>query len=408
MNKQKNKNNIYLPLMHRKLKANKFIRNIFLFSIIFIVSPNLHAQQNSQVTFHGFLEYTNTTWAPAASNQWVGFSGIHNRIDIHWYPGNNITFHLGLRNNIEFGSMLAKFYPIYNNYLTRQNGWMDLTFKLTEGRSYILYSNIDRMNFKWTIKNLEISIGRQRINWGINLIWNPNDIFNTYNYFNFDYIERPGSDAVLLQYYTGALSSIQVAAKLDKNKQLTAAVNYKFNALNYDFQIIGGIMNKNIVAGIGWAGQIGGAGFTGEGSYFNSAEHFSDSTGQLIFSIGANYTFKKGLYLNTSFIYNSKGATGNAGFRNLFEMGSLSPKTLTLARTEIFGEISYPFTPLIKGDFSTILNPWDGSAFLGPSLTFNLTENMELYVMGQLFTGKKGTEYGQFGQMYYMRLKWSF
>lgn len=385
------------------------MKKIFLFLIASLLLIGFKGEaQNNKVDVKGFLEYSNTTWAPATSSNWIGFSGVYNRIDFHWYASNQLTFYAGLRNNFDYGSMLAAYNPLYEQYLTQDNGWMDLTFRLASGQSYLFYSNIDRLNFKWSLQKLEVTVGRQRINWGINLVWNPNDIFNTYNYFNFDYVERPGSDAMLVQYYTGSLSSLQLAAKLDYKNRLTAAALYKFNVANYDIQFMSGVMDKDFVLGAGWAGQIKGAGFTGEASYFRNTDHFEDTTGQSVVSVGANYTFTNSIFINTSFIYNSTGTTGKAGLRNFFEMGNLSPKTLTLSRMNWFGEISFPVSPLIKADFSAIVNPYDGSAFLGPSLDFNMTQNLELYVMGQLFTGKNSTEYGDFGQMYYLRLKWSF
>lgn len=383
-------------------------RIYFIFFALVILMPISGNAQGNSVEVKGFLEYSNTTWAPTTSNNWIGLSNIYNRIDLHWYASKEITFYAGLRNNFDYGAMLAAFNPMYEQSLTQDNGFMDLTFKWASGKSYVFYSNIDRLNFNWTHKKLELTVGRQRINWGINLVWNPNDIFNTYNYFNFDYIERPGSDAVLIQYYTGALSSLQVAAKLDYKNRLTAAAMYKFNIANYDIQLLGGVMNNDIVLGGGWAGQIKGAGFNGEVSYFRNKEHFSDSTGQWVASVGVNYTFPNSLYLHTSFIYNSTGSTHKAILRNFLDMNNLSPKTLTLSRMNWFWEVSYPITPLIKADVSVIANPYDGSAFVGPSLDFNMTQNLEVYVMGQVFTGKNHTEYGDYGQFYYLRLKWSF
>ena len=77
-----------------------------------------------------------------------------------------------------------------------------------------MYTNFDRANVKWTLDKFELTVGRQRINWGQNLIWNPNDIFNAYNFFDFNYVERPGSDAVLMELFTGDFSSVQLAGKL--------------------------------------------------------------------------------------------------------------------------------------------------------------------------------------------------
>ena len=55
-----------------------------------------------------------------------------------------------------------------------------------------------------------LRIGRQRINWGVNLAWNPNDLFNAYSLIDFDYQERPGSDAIRFQYYMGDLSVLNL------------------------------------------------------------------------------------------------------------------------------------------------------------------------------------------------------
>jgi len=156
------------------------------------------------------------------------------------------------------------------------------------------------------------------------------------------------------------------------------------------------------------AWEIKGIGFTGEASYFRNLERFADTTGQLVASVSANFTFPNQLFVNGSVIYNSRGTTGPAGRGAFFLLGNVNPKTLTLSRFDMFGEVSYPVTPLIKADVSGIYNPNDNSLFTGPSLDFSLTENLDLYVMGQLFFGKPQTEFGDFGQMYYLRLKWSF
>ncbi len=385
------------------MKAKPLILTMFLI-LVFIYTGK--SQSNFSAT--SFFEYLNNTWAPETSGRWTNLSGAYNRLDVKWYPASSLRFRAGIRTNFNFGPMMAEYYPDYANLLLKDYGYMDMTFKIAQDSSYLFYTTLDRLNIKWTQGKFELTAGRQRINWGINMVWNPNDIFNTYNYFDFDYVERPGSDAVLIQYFTGDFSSLQLAAKLDNNKKLTMAAMYKFNVLNYDFQLLGGIMDDDVVAGAGWAGQIGGAGFTGEASYFRDRKNFSDTTGQFIASASVNYTFANSLFVNTSFLYNSTGTTGPAGMGAFLLLGNMSPKTLTLAKFDIFAQISYPVTPLIKADLSGIANPNDGSLFAGPSVDFNLTDNLELLLMGQLFFGKKNTEFGHYGQMYYLRLKWSF
>ncbi|MCG8318265.1 MAG: hypothetical protein MI921_02070 [Cytophagales bacterium] len=50
-------------------------------------------------------------------------------------------------------------------------------------------------------------IGKHRINWGKSYVWNPNDVFNAYSFFDFDYEERRGTDALLIKYTTSPFSS---------------------------------------------------------------------------------------------------------------------------------------------------------------------------------------------------------
>ncbi|MCF8230138.1 MAG: hypothetical protein K9G58_02135 [Bacteroidales bacterium] len=390
---------------------------LFIFLLLFTTLLSGHAQKKFDVSGH--LETLEMAWVQGkVDSAWQTMSTIYNRLDFRWYPTRSLTFHLGARNLLDYGQIVttvnnwAKVIPgqeDYSKFVSKDEGYFDLTEAWSSGNSYTLYSNIDRLYGRWTTGNFEATVGRQRINWGINLVWNPNDIFNTFNYFNFDYVERPGCDAVHLQYYTGMTSSLQTAFKIDHNENITAAAMYKFNKWNYDFQFLGGKMTDDYVLGLGWSGQIEKAGFNGEATYFHDADNYSDTTGQLVASIGANYTFRSGLYFQLSGLYNSEGTTGKAGRGNMFAMNlDISPKTLTLARYSLFAQVAYPITPLINADVSGIYNPNDRSGFIGPSVDISLKPNLSFLLTAQVFTGDKGSEFGDYGTLAYMRLKWSF
>jgi hypothetical protein len=203
-------------------------------------------------------------------------------------------------------------------------------------------------------------------------------------------------------------SSAQLVASLNNNKRSIIAGMYRFNKWDYDFQFLGGMMVDDIVAGAGWAGQIKGAGFRGEVSYFRSAGQFKDTTGQLEASVDADYTFKNSLYLHTAFLYNSTGTTGSAGGMNYLEIKYVSVKNFTLARYDIMGEVAYQVSPLVRADISSIFNPCDKSLFVGPSVMLSISNNWQLMLISQLFYGDKGTEFGDYGKMWYARLKWGF
>jgi len=107
-------------------------------------------------------------------------------------------------------------------------------------------------------------------------------------------------------------------------------------------------------------------------------------------------------------LYNSHGTTDNAGGRNPMFNNDLSAKDITQAKFSLFGQVSYPFTPLMSGNFSGIINPSDHSYYFGPAITYSLFENLELMLTGQLFFGDDGTEFGDVGQLAFARLRWSF
>ncbi|MCD4745561.1 MAG: hypothetical protein K8R58_04625 [Bacteroidales bacterium] len=393
-------------------KLNIIIKIIFLFFLILLFDQNILAQDSKKpknYSLNGHLQTLETVWIEKIKNKWLTMNAINKRMDFRWYPTNTFTAHIGMRNIMNYGQMIEEYYPYLGDYAIIDNGYLDLTRLIAKDSSYFVYLSLDRANFEFSKGNFEVKLGRQRINWSINLMWTPNDIFNTYNYFNFDYVERPGCDAAKVQYYTGMTSSVQLAYKINKDDKITFAGLYKFNKWNYDFQFLAGVMEDDLVLGTGWSGQIKGAGFNGEASYFHSKENFSDSTGVLIASTGINYTFKNSLYIHASFLFNSAGTTGPASMGSIFAIQTdISAKNFTLAKYSTFGEISYPVTPLIKANVSGIFNPNDKSVYIGPNLNFSLTENIGLLIFGQIFLGDNGTEFGDYGKMFYMRLKWSF
>ena len=387
-------------------------RNIIFLILLILLSLTLRGQPDERNwRLNGDVKYLEMVWIPATSKQWQTQGTLNNRLDFRYYPADFLRFHVGGRNIMNYGQLPQAYYPLYSGLATIDQGYMDLTHTWAEDSSYFIYSQVDRLYGEITAGKFEATVGRQRINWGINRVWTPNDIFNSFNYFDFDYPERPGCDAVLLQYHTGTLSSVQLAFKVGRNDKITSALMYNFNVGDYDLQALGGIMEDDYVAGAGWTGYIKGAGFNGEASYFIDRDRFPDTNGVLVASAGLNYTFGlgQGLYVNGSYLYNSAGTTGPAGWGAALALYlDISAKNFTRARHSLFAQASYPVTPLIRVDISGIWNPNDKSGYFGPGVDFSLTDNIGLLLLGQIFRGNPGTEFGDYGSMFFLRLKYGF
>ncbi len=389
--------------MNHKFKIQNDL--LLLFSIVLFWSGSFYGQ--SIFEYKGYLTNMESVWLKNDSDVMLLSGTAQNRFDFFIYPMNNTTINIGLRNIIEYGNTVS-LTPGYAKFITRDNGYLNLTKSWKEKNSYVLYSSIDRLNLFYSTNNFEIQLGRQRINWGVNLVWTPNDIFNSSSYLNFDYEEKPGSDAVRGQYYFSYSSSLEYVYKLDFLERITSSLMYRFNVLNYDVQTFVGMMEEDYVFGGGWSGNILSSNVSGELTYFRDKENFADTTGQLVASLGWTYTFASDFYVHAEFLYNSTGKTGKAGgLSNLLSNG-YNAKNLSPAKYSLFGEIAYQLNPLVRLDFSGILNPSDKSFYLGPFASFSISQTIDMLFAGQFFFGDTKTEWGDYGTFYYLRLKWSF
>lgn len=382
--------------------------------LIFSITATVAVSQ-SKFSFNGYMKELSMYYKPVEtipvsatdSLDYLFLNQIHNRLNLKWFATSKLTFDLEIRNRLFFGQMVRKF-PAYEEMINQDGGFINMGVIVVSADSWFLHSSIDRAWIDYTFNKLQARIGRQRINWGINLVWNPNDIFNTFSYFEFDYEERPGTDGIKLQYFTSETSSAELVYKIGHNADETAVAGmYRFTEFKTDFQVLGGWMGKDYVLGGGWSGDIKGGGFRGEVSWFIPRESDNGSWEAVVVSISGDYFLKNSLYLHAGFLYNSYGTTGDAGGRSFFSP-DISAKMLSLGRYNLFGQISYPFSPLFSGSFSTMINPCDGSFFIGPILTYSLGNNWEIMVNGQLFYGDDGTEYGDYGKAVFGRVRWSF
>jgi len=387
---------------------------LLVFVTVLITNINTHAQSN--IDFNGYIKelsmfYKTPTPVPVSATDSLDqflLNEIHNRLNFRWYANTKLTFALEVRNRIYFGSIIKNF-PEYENFVNQDNGYLNLGTVLISQNNWFLHSMIDRAWIDYTSGKWQVTLGRQRVNWGINLVWNPNDVFNTFSYFDFDYEERPGTDGLRIQYYTSETASAELVYKVGHNSEETAIAGmYRFSKFNYDFQFLGGWVGKDYVIGGGWSGDIKGGGFRGEATWFKPRDK-NDPTDfeTFVASVSGDYTFHNSLYIHVATLFNSYGTTGDAGGRSFFAP-NISAKLLSLGRYNLFAQTSYPITPLFSGNVAAMINPCDGSSFIGPSLTYSIGNNWELMVNGQLFFGRSGTEYGDYGRAIYGRLKWAF
>jgi hypothetical protein len=381
--------------------------------------------------FIAFNTYAMPLWFPNESNS--GFGGyikdlpyltispngdhtefnnlIHARVNTAWFPFTFLRLEVGGRLQVYSGESFNGDTSQFIDQFGIDLGFADLTDVWVA----ILYLNIDRAWIGFQTGNLNIIGGRQRINWGTNLIWNPNDWFNTFNFIDFDYEERPGTDALLLQYYLSEVSVAELAIKFGQDQEdRTFAALYKFNMLNFDIQLQAGVFGLDGAAGISWAGSILDGGFRGEIAYFHPVFDtgvnnliVNDTSGRVVAAISGDYTFENSLFLHLELLYNGFGTTGAIDSNERIRP-DLNAKNLLPSRFGIFGEISFTFTSLLQATVASSMNPSDLSFYVAPSFTWSVFQNIDFFAIAQLFFGDENTLYGETSDLITVSARWNF
>jgi len=382
------------------------IKKTFLFLILCLVISVGYAQDNWMVK--GYLKGM-TAMQTIDDGGMAIENTLHNRFDINWYINDNFTFTAGLRNRIIAGNNVSLI-PDYSDYVSRDVGYFDMTWLWADNNSWIGLSQLDRLMIDYTTGNLQITVGRQRINWGQTFVWNPNDLFNTYSYFDFDYEEKPGSDAIRMQYYIGESSKLELSTSLNSDSKVTSVLLYRFNTHGYDIQFLGGLYTESdYIIGGGWSGSIAGGGFSGEFTYFHPKENDPDNSGKLTATIHCDYTFK-----NTfETLYNGFGADNlSSGLGEILFM-DLSPKNLFPTKVALFGSGGYDLSPLFRVMLAGMYGPEGNFLYVGPTLTYSMSNTLELAAIGQYFSmdeieDSNGDSVANNGSAIFVRLKWAF
>ena len=355
--------------------------------------------------FRGYLKFMQTIgFAPSSD---IGVDNLlHNRLNFRFNIPKGGRFNVQLRNRIFYGTSV-KTIPGYGEFVTQYDGVIPLEWLAIDNQNFLVNFIVDRLNYTYSNNKLEFTIGRQRINWGINTTWNPNDIFNSYNIYDFDYEEREGSDAVRLTIFPTIMSSIDMAYKFTGDFDTDVfAVKYLFNKWAYDFQFFAGKFQENITFGAGWAGSIKAVGFKGEATYF--LPYNASGWGNVSASGTLDYSWANGIYLMGTYLFNSTGSNHPID-PTVSVIEVPSAEYLMPAKHNAMLTVSYPFSPVFAGNMGVIYSFEINALTLFPTLTFNLKSNLDLDLIGQVFFQEiPNDKFRNIGNGVFGRLKWSF
>jgi len=326
---------------------------------------------------------------------------LHNRFNIKWNIHSSIVLAGEFRTRMISGDEI-KMHPDFKSMLKNPNDRWDLSVLWINKKDLIFLTNTERLWMSYSGKKWFFRAGRQRINWSTTTTWNPNDIFNSYNFLDFDYEERPGCDAIQSRHIINSNSNLEVAwGFAGQNNKMLGGIKYLMKINKWDIQAIIGLYNEHLTWGTSWAGHIKDAGFKGEFQMLREAE-----IPVINLSAEMDYLFKHGWYGKFGVLYNSKGKNGRLKNRNelIFRMTPLQqmPSAWNMELTT-----QKEWTPVFKSSTTIIYAPATKLILIIPAGTISLSDEWEADLILQQFILKEKAWNGILHNSF-LRFRYSF
>ncbi len=123
----------------------------------------------------------------------------------------------------------------------RPGRWLNLDSTLEEGSRSRLVHDVDRLAVHTTAGGADLTVGRQAVTWGKAVMFPVADLWAQFSPFELDTTEKPGVDAVRLLAYPSLLSELDVVfARREAAEDWSAGVRYGFTSGDLDGYLAGG------------------------------------------------------------------------------------------------------------------------------------------------------------------------
>lgn len=305
----------------------------------------------------------------------------------------------------------------------------------------------DRLNLRCSLPGVDITLGRQPINFSLTYFWNPLDVFLPFRPQEFDRDYKPGVDALRIDVSLGTLSGFTLAAVAGRRLDLvydpvgqdvriearsfsdeswfgSALVGRAFtNLRNCDLVVQGGKVYGGWQIGGGFSGEMFTIGMRGEAAYF-----WVDADRQEIFIPGSGFAplledhasgvlgidrrFKNSLYVTLEYYFNGAGGDPDELLISLARLAIGENQNLSKQSLGLLA--NYEILPILEGRMVCLFSLSDESVLLFPSLQWQATEALEILAGAMIGIGDRPdnliprSEFGLFQNVYFGEIKFYF
>lgn len=244
---------------------------------------------------------------------------------------------------------------------------------------------VDRAVYRWQQEDLAVSVGRQPIDWGAGRFWQPLNVFGAFAPTDLDTDFKPGIDAVVLDWYPDALSSLTVAyvvsprdgeiSTRDGDTSTRDGAAEDSLALHYRrplgsrsaLALLAGRVRGDNVIGASLEGDVAGMGWRVEAARHGVG---ASADGHLFWIAGVDYQLDNGTRLSAEWYDNGAGAGRGDALPGVAASERFASGLLPQLGRHVLGlGAEKDLTPLLRGSYTLLASPLsDGDGGRRPSL----------------------------------------
>ena len=250
-------------------------------------------------------------------------------------------------------------------------------------------------------------LGLQNITMGVGHIWTPSNLFNPRNTYSLEPDETFGVTALSYTRYLSDQSQLYGVISRRRDKSWKYAAGFKTTVGRVDFALNSIKSDDTEMIAYAIEGDLGDTGIEirSEGAYIESTLSSLDGREEErdFFQgiIGADYAFRQGLELTVEALYSSETFTFDESIANI---NSELSNDMVMSHLYLGVMMGYNFTIYLSASLLYIESFSDeNSRFAAPSLTYTPNDNNSLTLGAMLYGGPSESEFGMWGNTYYLK-----
>jgi hypothetical protein len=289
---------------------------------------------------------------------------------------------------------------IYANPLTVERS-SSLIWQQKNSEDFNAYLFLDSFNLQWSSANGSVTVGRQPISLATTFYFTPNDLFAPFPAQAFFRVYKPGVDSARAEIKLGNLSQLSLIGVLGYDvdassdngwdsspdwDQTSLVSRLVFAAHGFEWGLLGGTAFDKTIAGGSLQGELLNClGLRLEGHYAWPDDNEIDD--YLLLNVGVEHRFANSLTIRFEQFHNGQGFSSIENALTALQQGNY--RGYYLGENYSALGLGYEFSPLLYGEFLTLVNWSDDSQLYTANAIYSLSDESELSGVLSLPNGDK-------------------